>query len=90
MMSDIRAMIQKINQLEMDLERSESRLAKAENKVKILLKAICEAAVPLEGLTLAANMTESDLGLSESSWHEINNGVQYIRQSLLAVTKIGE
>ncbi|MFE3839462.1 hypothetical protein, partial [Pseudogemmobacter sonorensis] len=37
---------------------------------------------PLEGLTIAANVGETNLGLGKRAWDEINNAVAHIRSAL--------
>lgn len=54
-----------------------------------LLTALAQAAVPLEGLTLAAHATGSNMGLCKGTWDEINNGVAHIRAALAKIAQEG-
>ena len=53
--------------------------------VRELIAALAQAAVPLEGLTLAAHATGSNMGLCKGTWDEINNGVAHIRAALAKI-----
>ena len=53
--------------------------------VRELREALAHAAVPLEGLTLAAHYSESNLGLCKGTWDEINNAVSRIRVALAQI-----
>ena len=57
--------------------------------VRELLTALAQAAVPLEGLTLAAHATGSNMGLCKGTWDEINNGVAHIRAALAKIAQEG-
>ena len=57
--------------------------------VRELLTALAQAAVPLEGLTLAAHATGSNMGLCKGTWDEINNGVSHIRAALAKIAQEG-
>ena len=59
-------------------------------EVERLKYALAQAAVPLEGLTLAAHMSQSDLGLCKGTWGEINNAVAHIRAALSPETDGGQ
>lgn len=67
--------------------RAENERLRAREKV--LVEALAQAAVPLEGLTLAAHMSESNMGLCKGAWDEINNGVKHIRAALADTSKEG-
>ena len=54
----------------------------SDDVVRELREALAHAAVPLEGLTLAAHYSQSNLGLSKVAWDEINNAVSRIRAAL--------
>ena len=51
-------------------------------RCRVLEDALAQAAVPLEGITLAAHYSESNMGLCKGTWDEINNGVAHIRAAL--------
>ena len=57
--------------------------------VRELVEALAQAAVPLEGLTLAAHATGSNMGLCKGTWDEINNGVAHIRAALAKIAQEG-
>lgn len=59
-------------------------------EVERLKYALAQAAVPLEGLTLAAHMSQSDMGLCKGTWDEINNAVAHIRAALSPETDGGQ
>ncbi|MFE3839664.1 hypothetical protein, partial [Pseudogemmobacter sonorensis] len=68
---------------------AEARVAELEGerdaalaRVAELEAVLAQAAVPLEGLTIAANVGETNLGLGKRAWDEINNAVAHIRSAL--------
>ena len=71
------------------VQRYEARIAHHDDVVRELLTALAQAAVPLEGLTLAAHATGSNMGLCKGTWDEINNGVAHIRAALAKIAQEG-
>ena len=67
--------------------RDDAHLYRHDAVVRELVDALCQAAVPLEGLTLAAHATGSNMGLCKGTWDEINNGVAQIRAALAKIAQ---